>query len=68
MSSMVLARMGFNASDTGRQFSFKYWFVLSSVEITTETFQVEKWEIIIKSQAEKAEKVLFLSVALKLDQ
>lgn len=30
MSSIVFAIIGFNASDTGRQFSFKYWFVLSS--------------------------------------
>lgn len=31
MSSIVFAMIGFRASETGRQLSFKYWLVLSSV-------------------------------------
>lgn len=33
MSSMVFEIIGFNASDTGFQFSFKYVFVDSSVRL-----------------------------------
>lgn len=36
ISSMVFEMMGFKASDTGRQFSFKYMFVESSGKIQRE--------------------------------
>lgn len=52
MSSMVFDRIGLNDSDTGRQFSFKYAFVLSS-EIIEKLYEAHKYCRLVPTLEEK---------------